>query len=101
MTALKAKVFESGLSIAQLVSTAWASAASYRSTDKRGGANGARLRFRGMAGTMMACLDGMEQEGYLLQALQKVERYRISGSHLEMLDASGAVVARFEAFAPR
>ena len=50
---------------------------------------------------MMACLDGMEQEGYLLQALQKVERYRISGSHLEMLDASGAVVARFEAVAPR
>lgn len=63
--------------------------------------NGDRLRFRGMAGTMMACLDGMEQEGYFLQALQKVEHYRISGSHLEMLDASGAVVARFEALAPR
>ena len=44
VAALKAKVLESGLSIAQLVSTAWASAASFRSTDKRGGANGARLR---------------------------------------------------------
>ncbi len=41
---LKEKVLGSGLSTAQLVSTAWASAASFRSTDKRGGANGARLR---------------------------------------------------------
>ncbi|MFG1796243.1 catalase/peroxidase HPI [Nocardia sp. NPDC049149] len=41
---LKSKVLESGLSVAQLVKTAWASAASFRSTDKRGGANGARLR---------------------------------------------------------
>ena len=41
---LKAKVLESGLTVSQLVNTAWASAASYRSTDKRGGANGARLR---------------------------------------------------------
>ena len=41
---LKARVLESGLTTAQLVSTAWASAASFRSTDKRGGANGARIR---------------------------------------------------------
>ncbi len=44
VAALKAKILESGLSISQLVSTAWASAASFRGTDKRGGGNGARLR---------------------------------------------------------
>ncbi len=42
--ALKAKILASGLSISQLVSTAWASAASFRGSDKRGGANGARIR---------------------------------------------------------
>jgi len=41
---LKRKILESGLSISRLVSTAWAAAASFRGTDKRGGANGARIR---------------------------------------------------------
>ena len=44
VAALKQSLLESGLSIPQFVSTAWASAASFRQTDKRGGANGARLR---------------------------------------------------------
>ena len=70
VAALKAKVLESGLSVSQLVSTAWASAASFRGTDKRGGANGARIRLEPQRGwevnagvdEVLATLEGIQQE---------------------------------------
>ncbi len=48
IAALKAKLLDSGLTVSELVSTAWASAASFRGSDKRGGANGARIRLAPM-----------------------------------------------------
>ena len=69
---LKAKILGSDLSISQLVSTAWASASSYRDTDKRGGANGARIRLSPQAewdvnvasgiAPVVATLEGIQQE---------------------------------------
>ncbi|HSP36702.1 MAG TPA: catalase/peroxidase HPI [Frankiaceae bacterium] len=48
--ALKAKIFESGLTVSELVATAWASASTFRGSDKRGGANGARVRLEPQSG---------------------------------------------------
>lgn len=63
--------------------------------------DGEKLRIGPMASTMMACPAGMELEQRFLRLLEDVARYRIRGSHLELLDAGGGVVARFEAVAPR
>jgi heat shock protein HslJ len=59
--------------------------------------DGSKLKFTGMASTMMACLEAGEQETRFLQMLGKVQGYRIEGNHLELLDAGGTVLARFEA----
>ncbi len=67
IAALKAKVLASGLSISQLVSTAWASAATFRGSDKRGGANGARLRLTPQKDWEV------NQPGELAQVLAKLE----------------------------
>lgn len=63
--------------------------------------DGDKLHIRRLASTRMACRSGMEQEDRFLRALGTVERYRISGSQLDLLDSAGAVVARFEAVALR
>ncbi|HYF72102.1 MAG TPA: peroxidase family protein, partial [Nocardioides sp.] len=67
---LKAKVLESGLSVSELVATAWASAATFRSTDKRGGANGARIRLEPQRGW------AVNQPEQLAAVLDKLESVR-------------------------
>lgn len=56
-----------------------------------------RLTFGRTAGTMMACVDSMEQERVFLEALALVARWRVDGQRLELLDERGEVLLRFEA----
>jgi len=67
ITALKAKILGSGLSVSQLVATAWASASTFRGSDKRGGANGGRLRLEPQKGWEV------NQPAQLAQVLKKLE----------------------------
>ncbi|MEY4630576.1 MAG: hypothetical protein RIQ81_696 [Pseudomonadota bacterium] len=70
VTALKGKILASGLTLSQLVTTAWASAATFRGTDKRGGANGARLRLAPQKDWEV------NQPAELTKVLQVLERLR-------------------------
>ena len=59
--------------------------------------NGDALVITGVGSTKMACQNGMDVENSFLSSLQRVAKYRIAGQSLELLDASGAVVAQFDA----
>ena len=71
IAALKSKILASGLSVTQLVSTAWASASSFRGTDKRGGANGARVR---LAPQRDWDVNNPPELAKSLQALEKIQK---------------------------
>ncbi len=71
IAALKVKILSSGLSISQLVSCAWASASTYRDTDKRGGANGARIRLAPQAGWDVNVASGVSKVLGTLEGIQQ------------------------------
>jgi catalase-peroxidase len=77
ISALKAKIIESGLSISELVSTAWASASTFRGTDKRGGANGARIRLAPQNGW---AVNSPAQLAEVLRTLETIQQEFNTGS---------------------
>ncbi|GAA0609506.1 catalase/peroxidase HPI [Kribbella sandramycini] len=84
VTALKAQIAASGLSVSQLVSTAWASASSFRGSDKRGGANGARIRLQPQAGWEVNNPDQLAQVLRTLESIQ--ENFNASGTKISLAD---------------
>ena len=81
---LKTKILASGLSVAQLVSTAWASASTFRGTDKRGGANGARIRFAPQNNWEV---NNPAQLKTVLTTLEGIQTaFTASGKHVSMAD---------------
>ncbi|MFB0617637.1 catalase/peroxidase HPI [Streptomyces sp. AGS-58] len=68
---LKTKLLDSGLSVSQLVTTAWASASTFRASDKRGGANGARIRLAPQSGWEVNEPDGLAQVLRTLEGVQQ------------------------------
>jgi catalase-peroxidase len=97
IAALKGRILESGLSVSQLVSTAWASASSFRGSDKRGGANGGRIRLQPQSGwevndpdqlaMVLRTLEGIQQAFNTAQSGDK----RVSLADLIVLGGCAAV----------
>ena len=91
ITALKKEILASGLSVSQLVSTAWASASTFRGSDKRGGANGARIRLspqKDWEVNQPAQLDKVLQK---LEAIQKKFGKKVSLADLIVLGGCAAI----------
>ncbi len=85
IASLKAKVLASGLSVGQLVSTAWAAASSFRGSDKRGGANGARIRLEPQRSWEV---NDPQQLGPVLETLEGIQREfnEAGGRHVSLAD---------------
>ncbi len=94
IASLKSKILKSGLSVSELVRTAWASAASFRSTDNRGGANGARIR---LAPQKDWAVNGPDEVKKVLTRLEEIQKSfnqgskKVSLADLIVLGGSAAV----------
>jgi catalase-peroxidase len=91
IAALKAKILASGLSISQLVSTAWASASTFRGSDKRGGANGARIRLAPQKDWHVNNPPELAKVLQKLEAIQKEFGKKVSLADLIVLGGSAAI----------
>jgi catalase-peroxidase len=91
IAALKAKILASGLTVPQLVSTAWASASTFRGTDKRGGANGARIRLSPQKDWEVNQPAQLKTVLQKLEAIQKESGKKVSLADLIVLGGSAAV----------
>jgi len=91
IAALKAKILGSGLSVSQLVSTAWASASTFRGSDKRGGANGARIRLAPQKDWEVNNPPELAKVLQKLEAVQKEFGKKVSLADLIVLGGSAAV----------
>jgi catalase-peroxidase len=91
VVALKAKILASGLSVSQLVSTAWASASTFRGSDKRGGANGARIRLSPQKDWEVNQPAQLKTVLQKLEAIQKEFGKKVSLADLIVLGGSAAV----------
>ncbi len=90
-TALKAKILASGLTVSQLVSTAWASASTFRRSDKRGGANGARIRLAPQKDWEVNQPAQLKAVLAKLEAIQKESGKKVSLADLIVLGGNAAV----------
>ena len=101
IAALKAKILASGLSVSQLVSTSWASASTFRGSDKRGGANGARIRLSpqkdwdvnqpAQLAKVLRKLEAIQKEFNASQSKSKAKGKKISLADLIVLGGCAAV----------
>jgi catalase-peroxidase len=88
---LKGQILDSGLTVSQLVSTAWKAAASFRGSDKRGGANGGRIRLQPQAGWEVNEPDELAQVVRKLEEIQKSSGTNVSFADMVVLGGVAAV----------